>query len=243
MGSGCSRKEISVVSTNAPGFTTLTTTTAARHPDYEHLFKILLVGDSGAGKSSILIRYTDDVFNSSQMSTIGVDFRIKTVTLKNGTRAKLQIWDTAGQERFRTITSSYYRGCNAALIVYNVANRDTFENVNRWFTEVQRYTKDNTLVYLIANQVDKRTPELVGQVSTTPSCIREAEGKSLAQHITERCTYLETSAKTGQGVSYLFEHLAETLANGMGTSPTERPVRGGAAQQAKTLTIPSVWSK
>ena len=95
---------------------------------FDHIFKVLLIGDSGVGKSSILLRFTDDTFEEQMASTIGVDFRVKTVAL-GGKACKLTIWDTAGQERFRTLTSSYYRGAHGIILVYDVNDRDSFAHL------------------------------------------------------------------------------------------------------------------
>ncbi|KAH8421435.1 hypothetical protein KR009_007644 [Drosophila setifemur] len=103
---------------------------------FDHLFKLLIIGDSGVGKSSLLIRFSDDTFSGSYITTIGVDFKIRTVDI-NGLRVKLQIWDTAGQERFRTITSTYYRGTHGVIVVYDVTNGESFANVRRWLEEIQ----------------------------------------------------------------------------------------------------------
>ena len=97
---------------------------------YDYLFKLLLIGDSGVGKSSLLLRFSDDTYETNFNSTIGVDFKIKTVDLDDKV-VKLQIWDTAGQERFRTITSSYYRGAHGIIVVYDVTELDTFNAVER----------------------------------------------------------------------------------------------------------------
>ena len=99
--------------------------------DFDYLFKVLLIGDSSVGKSSILLRFSDNEFTSSYISTIGVDFKVRTLDV-GGKIVKLQIWDTAGQERFRTITTTYYRGSNGIIIVYDVSNRDSFLNVQQW---------------------------------------------------------------------------------------------------------------
>ncbi|XP_004520407.1 PREDICTED: ras-related protein Rab-35-like [Bactrocera latifrons] len=103
---------------------------------FDHLFKLLIIGDSGVGKSSLLIRFSDDTFAGTYITTIGVDFKIRTVVI-DGLRIKLQIWDTAGQERFRTITSTYYRGTHGVIIVYDVTNGESFANVRRWLDEIQ----------------------------------------------------------------------------------------------------------
>ena len=107
------------------------------HSDY--IFKILLIGDSGVGKSCLLLRFADESFTQSYISTIGVDFKIRTVEVE-GTRVKLQIWDTAGLERFRTITSSYYRGAQGIILIYDVTSPESFANVkNLWADEVKKY--------------------------------------------------------------------------------------------------------
>lgn len=105
--------------------------------DYDHLFKLLIIGDSGVGKSSLLLRFSDNTFTGSYITTIGVDFKIKTVNIDDE-KVKLQIWDTAGQERFRTITSTYYRGTHGVVIVYDVTNGETFANVKRWLHEIDQ---------------------------------------------------------------------------------------------------------
>ncbi|XP_031682943.1 ras-related protein Rab-35 isoform X2 [Oncorhynchus kisutch] len=103
--------------------------------DYNHLFKLLIIGDSNVGKSSLLLRFADNSFSGSYITTIGVDFKIRTVDI-DGERVKLQIWDTAGQERFRTITSTYYRNTHGVIIVYDVTNPESFVNVKRWLNEI-----------------------------------------------------------------------------------------------------------
>ena len=103
--------------------------------DYDYLFKLLIIGDAGVGKSSLLLRFADDKFTTAYINTIGVDFKIRSIKHR-GKKIKLQIWDTAGQERFRTITSTYYRGAHGVIIVYDVTDRDTFENVRTWIEEI-----------------------------------------------------------------------------------------------------------
>ena len=112
--------------------------------NYDHLFKLLLIGDSGVGKTCILFRFSDDQFNTSFISTIGIDFKIKTVDI-DGKRVKLQIWDTAGQERFHTITTSYYRGANGIMMVYDITNPKSFDNITKLGVEGWKF-----LTYSIA---------------------------------------------------------------------------------------------
>jgi len=122
------------------------------HRDYDHLFKLLIIGDSGVGKSSLLVRFADNQFSGNYITTIGVDFKIRTIEL-NGERVKLQIWDTAGQERFRTITSTYYRGTHGVIVVYDVASGDSFANVKRWLHEINQNCDDVNRI-LVGNKCD-----------------------------------------------------------------------------------------
>lgn len=121
--------------------------------EYDYLFKLLLIGDSGVGKSCMLSRFADDVFVDQFISTIGVDFKIRTIE-QDGKKIKLQIWDTAGQERFRTITSSYYRGAHGIITVYDVTDKDTFQHLSSWDTEVSRYASENVLQIIVGTKND-----------------------------------------------------------------------------------------
>ena len=127
--------------------------------EYDHLFKLLIIGDSGVGKSSLLLRFADNTFNGSYITTIGVDFKIQTVEI-DGERVKLQIWDTAGQERFRTITSTYYRGTHGVIVVYDVTSGDTFANVKRWLHEIEQNC-DVVNRVLVGNKNDSPNQKVV----------------------------------------------------------------------------------
>ena len=118
------------------------------HPDYDYLFKLLLIGDSGVGKSCLLLRYTDEQYSERYISTIGVDFKIKTMEIDSKT-VKLQIWDTAGQERFKTITPTYYKGADGIIIVFDVTKRESFENIEKWFEEIDIHTNGRTINKLL----------------------------------------------------------------------------------------------
>lgn len=111
------------------------------NPEYDFLFKLLLIGDSGAGKSCLLLRFADDTYSESYISTIEVDFKIRTIE-NEGKVIKLQIWNTAGQERFRTITSSYYCGEHSIIVVYDVTDLDSFNNMRNWLQEIERYASN-----------------------------------------------------------------------------------------------------
>ncbi|KAK0179426.1 hypothetical protein PV327_005179 [Microctonus hyperodae] len=127
--------------------------------EYDHLFKLLIIGDSGVGKSSLLLRFADNTFNGSYITTIGVDFKIRTVEV-DGERVKLQIWDTAGQERFRTITSTYYRGTHGVIVVYDVTSGDSFANVKRWLHEIE-HNCDIVNRVLVGNKNDAPNHKVV----------------------------------------------------------------------------------
>lgn len=171
--------------------------------DYDVLYKILLVGDSGVGKSSLLLRFTEDNFSETFISTIGVDFRMRIVEI-GGKRYKLQIWDTAGQERFRTITGSYYRGAHGILLVYDVNSLPTFEHISTWMSEIDRNTSAlsrRAVRILIGNKVDK------GEEFRAVSPDR---GKRVAEDNGMR--FMEVSAKTNFQVESMFSLMVSTIA-------------------------------
>ncbi|GAV78121.1 Ras domain-containing protein [Cephalotus follicularis] len=163
---------------------------------YDYSFKILLIGDSGVGKSSILLSFiSNSVHHLSP--TIGVDFKIKQLTIGEK-RLKITIWDTAGQERFRTLTSSYYRGAHGIILVYDVTRRETFTNLSdTWAKEVELHcTNDECVKILVGNKVDKESERAV---------TRE-EGMALAKE--HKCSFLECSTKTKKNVEQCFKDLA-----------------------------------
>ena len=130
---------------------TVAAAAAMAKKSYDLLFKLLLIGDSGVGKTCILFRFSDDTFNNRFISTIGIDFKIKTIELR-GKKVKLQIWDTAGQERFHTITTSYYRGAMGIMLVYDITNSKSFDNIAKWLRNIQvcALLVDDVLVVCIA---------------------------------------------------------------------------------------------
>lgn len=168
--------------------------------EYDYLFKIIVIGDSGIGKSSILFRFADDIYNDNYISTIGVDFKIKTIYI-NGKMIKLQIWDTAGQERFRTITTSYYRGAHIIFLCYDITDRQTFLNLDMWNNEIKKFSNPNVKVVLCGTKMDLI---YYRQVS------RE-EGHSYADKYGYE--FYETSAKNNKNIDELFEKTSERLLN------------------------------
>jgi len=124
-----------------------------RTAKYDYLIKLLLIGDSGVGKSCLLLRYSDDSFTSSFITTIGIDFKIKSISIGDS-KVKLQIWDTAGQERFRTITTAYYRGAMGILLVYDISDESSFSNVRNWMRQIEQNAAENVNRILIGNKSD-----------------------------------------------------------------------------------------
>ncbi|XP_077554546.1 ras-related protein Rab-18-like [Haemaphysalis longicornis] len=161
--------------------------------------KILIIGESNVGKSSLLLRFTDDVFDPNLAATIGVDFKVKTVTV-DGNKAKLAIWDTAGSERFRTLTPSYYRGAQGAILVYDVCNLSTFQKLDHWLAELETYcTRNNVVKMLVGNKIDR----LENRVVTKEQGMNYARKHSML--------FIEASAKTRDGVQCAFEELVEKI--------------------------------
>jgi len=162
--------------------------------------KLLLIGNSSVGKSSLLLRFSDEQFlpEDESSATIGVDFRVHKMEVK-GKKVKLSIWDTAGQERFRTITSSYYRGAQGVILVYDVSNRESFEALPRWYSELETYVSDSVVKILVGNKVDK---EFSRQVPV-------AEAQQFAARMST--LFIETSAKTAVGVNEVFQEVVEKI--------------------------------
>lgn len=174
------------------------TMSASKGKAFDKAMKLLMVGDSGVGKSCLLLRFVDDKFNPSFITTIGIDFKIKTIEL-NGAKIKLQIWDTAGQERFRTITTAYYRGAMGIIIVYDVCDQNSFDRVETWYKTVQQHAKDDAQVIIVGNKCDEEE----GRVISTQ------QGEQLAESL--GVPFIEASAKTGVNVSDVFYKLSELI--------------------------------
>ncbi|XP_024990351.1 ras-related protein RABD2a-like [Cynara cardunculus var. scolymus] len=177
------------------------------NPEYDYLFKLLLIGDSGVGKSCLLLRFADDSYLDSYISTIGVDFKIRTVD-QDGKTIKLQIWDTAGQERFRTITSSYYRGAHGIIIVYDVTDLESFNNVKQWLSEIDRYASDNVNKLLVGNKCDLAESRVVSFDTA----------KEFADEI--GIPFMETSAKDATNVEQAFMAMSADIKNRMASQPS-----------------------
>ncbi|CAH9121398.1 unnamed protein product, partial [Cuscuta epithymum] len=160
--------------------------------EYDYLIKIVLIGDSGVGKSNILSRFTRNEFCLESKSTIGVEFATRTLQVE-GKTVKAQIWDTAGQERYRAITSAYYRGAVGALLVYDITKKQTFDNVERWLRELRDHADSNIVIMLAGNKTD------LNHLRAVP----EQEARLLAEK--EGLSFLETSALEALNVEKAFQ--------------------------------------
>jgi len=182
--------------------------------EYDYLFKILLIGDSGVGKSCLLLRFADDTYTESYISTIGVDFKIKTLEV-NDKSVKLQIWDTAGQERFKNITASYYRGAAGIMVVYDVTDQVTFNNTKTWLGEIDRYACQSVNKIICGNKIDLSAKRVV------PTETAKEFADSLG------IPFIETSAKDNTNVELLFITLTRAI--------KERVSRAHEAQPTKSV--------
>lgn len=166
--------------------------------DYDYLFKIVLIGDSGVGKSNLVSRFTKNEFNLESKTTIGVEFAQKSKVI-DGKIIKAQIWDTAGQERYRAITSAYYRGAVGALLVYDICKPNSFENVERWLKELKEYADNQIVVMIVGNKTD-----LVNL-----RAVKAEESAAFAQKYS--LAFIETSALNANNVELAFERILNEI--------------------------------
>ena len=167
---------------------------------YNHLFKLLIVGESGVGKTCLLLRFTDDSFTANHLTTIGIDFKIKIINIDNKL-IKLQIWDTAGEERFRTITKTYYKGAHGIILTYDVTDINSFKNIRNWIKQIEQNAQNNVCKVLVGNKCDK-----------SDRVVSFEDGKKLAQDY--GMEFFETSAKSNINVSETFTFLTKEILKG-----------------------------
>ena len=165
----------------------------------ECIYKTLILGDTTVGKTCFLLKYTDKTFQEAHLATIGLDYRLKTMKLKNGKEIKLQIWDTAGQDRFRAITRNYYKGSHGILLLYDVTNVKSFENIKTWVSSIREEASKDVVVYIVGNKIDNAKNRKV----------ETEEGKELAEEL--GFPFMETSAKNNINVSETFDDLVERI--------------------------------
>lgn len=192
----------------------------------QYQFKVMLLGDSGVGKTCLLVRFKDGTFLAgSFIATVGIDFRNKLVTLGDK-KIKLQIFDTAGQERFRSVTHSYYRDANALLLLYDVTSYSSFENISAWLSEIKEFAHDDVIIMLIGNKIDK-----------SQRVVSREAGERLARDF--EVSFLETSAKTGQNVELAFMATAQAL---LDKELTRKTAQNGHFSLNDMVKIPGISS-
>ncbi|EDN09832.1 GTP-binding protein ypt3 [Histoplasma capsulatum] len=162
--------------------------------EYDFLFKVVLIGDSGVGKSNLLSRFTRNEFNLDSKSTIGVEFATRSIQV-DGKTIKAQIWDTAGQERYRAITSAYYRGAVGALLVYDTTKEQTFANCERWLKELREHADKNIVIMLVGNKIDQKHVR----------AIKTDQGAEFAE--ARKLSFIETSALDATNVELAFQNI------------------------------------
>ena len=197
----------------------------AAEEEYDFIFKVLLLGNSDVGKSSLILRYVDQVWSDTFVPTIGVDFKVKTLEIDNK-QIKMQIWDTAGQERFRNVISSYFRGSHGIFLIYDITNRDSFKNLENWLIEIEKNASQNVLKILIGNKSD-----LVDDRE-----IKTEEGQAFANR--NGMKFIETSAKMNTNVNEAFETLAKLMmefSSEKKTLPTKNEAKVLSASSGKDI--------
>ncbi|KAI5099311.1 ras-related protein Rab-3A [Silurus meridionalis] len=174
--------------------------------NFDHMFKILIIGNSSVGKTSFLFRYAEESFTPAFVSTVGIDFKVKTI-YRNDQKIKLQIWDTAGQERYRTITTAYYRGAMGFILMYDITNEESFSAVQDWSTQIKTYSWENAQVLLVGNKCDLEEERI----------ITVDRGRELSQQL--GLGFLEASAKANMNVKQTFECLVDLICERMKENP------------------------
>lgn len=192
-------------------------TTTSSDQNFDYMFKLLIIGNSSVGKTSFLFRYCDDSFTSAFVSTVGIDFKVKTV-FRGDKRVKLQIWDTAGQERYRTITTAYYRGAMGFILMYDITNEESFNSVQDWCTQIKTYSWENAQVVLVGNKCDMDDERVVSI----------ERGRQLADQL--GLEFFEASAKENINVKPVFEKLVEIICNKMAESLDQNQQQNQQAQ-------------
>ena len=163
----------------------------------EFLYKILLLGDSSVGKTCFLMRYTENTFQEIHMSTIGLDYKLKNVQLDDGKMVKIQIWDTAGQDRFRSITKNYYKGAHGIILIYDITNQKTFENVKNWINQIKEEVSNKVTIILVGNKIDDEDHRVVST----------EQGEKMAKDF--GLMFFECSAKSGVNIDSTFNELVK----------------------------------
>ena len=178
--------------------------------EVEFVFKILLLGDSEVGKSCFLMRYSDNVFVENYITTIGLDYKLKSVKLDSGKTIKVQLWDTAGQDKYRTIAKNYFKGSHGILLLYDVTKQSSFQNIRDWIQDIREEVSQKAIIFLIGNKID-----LVDKRK-----ISKEKGLELAEEY--KLPFFEASAKSGENVDEVFKALYKKISEVYGDMEKER---------------------
>ena len=195
--------------------------------NYELLYKVIIIGDTNVGKSNILTRYLKDEFSSNTKSTVGVELGIKFLKIKN-IKAKIQIWDTAGQERYKAITSSYFKGSNGCFIVYDITNEASFDNVEKWYEQIQSETSKEIPIVLVGNKCDLEDERKVPI----------EKGKEKAQNL--NCAFFETSALKKINIDKIFEELVNNIYEKTGGNKNDDDINVELVKDDKAVNLNEV---
>ena len=188
-----------------------------------YVFKVLLLGDSTVGKTCFLMRFTENTFQEIHMSTIGLDYRFKKMPVDEGKEATVQIWDTAGQDRFRAITKNYYKGAHGIILIYDVTNQKTFENVRNWVTQIRENASEKAIIYIVGNKIDDKQNKVV----------TKEDGEKMAKEFDLK--FFEASAKEDINIAPTFEALVKDIykVNGNSEEGTNGKLHGGNGKNGK----------
>ena len=188
-----------------------------------YVFKVLLLGDSTVGKTCFLMRFTENTFQEIHMSTIGLDYRFKKMPVDDGKEATVQIWDTAGQDRFRAITKNYYKGAHGIILIYDVTNQKTFENVRNWVTQIRENASEKAIIYIVGNKIDDKQNKVV----------TKEDGEKMAKEFDLK--FFEASAKEDINIAPTFEALVKDIykVNGNSAEGANGKLIGGNGKNGK----------
>ena len=174
-----------------------------------YVFKVLLLGDSTVGKTCFLMRFTENTFQEIHMSTIGLDYRFKKMPLDDTKEATVQIWDTAGQDRFRAITKNYYKGAHGIILIYDVTNQKSFDNVKNWVSQIRENASEKAIIYIVGNKIDDSQHRVVSK----------EQGEGISNEF--QLKFFEASAKEDINIAPTFQALVKDIYQIMGNENGE----------------------
>ena len=189
--------------------------------DSDLVFKILLLGDSEVGKSCFLMRYSENVFIENYITTIGLDYKLKTVKLDTGKTIKVQLWDTAGQDKYRTIAKNYYKGSHGILLLYDITKQSSFDNIREWVRDIKEEVNEKAILFLIGNKIDMEDQRK----------IPKEKGVELAEEF--KIPFFEASAKSGENVDEVFKALYNKICEVYGDLEREKGSKLNKKQKTK----------